>query len=184
MVSFCFPQWLFKFCVFLITLGKGSWLFCIWLVCFGICVISACTNDFFYFLLFCFFLFFLLPSHFPCFTLLSLYFLLNFFAYCSSPCLFLLQRRPRLLRGLSHWACARAPHQLPCALRRRLAPTIMPLIRQIQTAVMPKRNSSPYCCNSSSRARGWANLHTLTNTPTTLAASHQSLSILLNLVVY
>ena len=144
--------------LFLITLGKGK-LFCIWLVCFGIFVWSAHVLMIsFYFSSFLLFPF--PPSlSFPRFTLLSLYFLLNFFVYCSSPCLFSCSDGPGCSEDY-HWARARAPTSCP-AHSNAGWPYHNAFDQTDTDRCHAKRNSSPYCCNSSSRARGGVNLHTL-----------------------
>lgn len=161
MVFFFFLQWLFNFCTFILNhIGKGEAV-CIWLVCFGIFVWSAhvLMISFYFssFLLFPFF--FLLPSHFPYFILLSLYFLLNFFAYCSSPCLFSCSNSSGCSKDY-YWACACSPTSCP-AHSYASWPYHNAFDQTNTDRCHAKRNSSPNCCNSSSRARSWFNLHTL-----------------------
>lgn len=135
---------------FLITLGKGKpfavdW--CAW----ALCVTSACTNDF---LLFFFFpaFFFLFPTSlsFPVFTPLSLYFLLNFFAYCSSPCLFSCSNSPGCSKDY-YWACACSPTSCP-AHPDASWPYHNAFDQTNTDRGHAKWNSSPHCCNSSSGA--------------------------------
>lgn len=126
----------FLFCMFILN-HTGKWkAVCIWMVCFGT-VISACTNDF---LLFFFF---------PTFPLFSrsfhvLYCYLHTFLWISLLTVAALAfslaataQAPRIITGP-------APVLPPAALRTPTpaGPTIMPLIRQIQTAVMP--NGTPH----------------------------------------
>lgn len=154
------PQWLFKFCTFILNhIGKGEAVLHLIGVLWHFCVISACTNDFLLFFSFPAFSFFLPASHLPCFTLLSLYFLLNFSAYCSSPCLFSCSDSPGGSKDY-HWARARAPASCP-AHSDAGWPYHNAFDQTDTDRCHAKRNSSPYCCNSSSRARGWVNLHTL-----------------------
>lgn len=85
-------------------------------------------------------LFFPLPSRSLCFALLSLYFLLNSLLTVAALAFSLAataQAAPRIITGP-------APVLPPAALRTPTpaGPTIMPLIRQIQTAVMP--NGTPH----------------------------------------
>lgn len=145
--------------VFLITLGKGK-LFAFDQCALAFCVISACTNDFLLFFFFpAFPFFFLLPSHFPYVILLSLHFLLHFFAYCSSPCLFSCSNSPGCSKDY-HWACACPP--AGCPAHPYAGRPYHNAFDQTDTdRCHAKRNSSPDCCNSSSGARSWFDLHTL-----------------------
>ena len=126
--------------LFLITLGKGK-LFCIWLVCFGIFVWSAHVLM----ISFYFSPFLLFPS-----SSLPLISRVLRCCLCTSFSISLLtvaalafslaataQAAPRIITGP-------APVLPPAALRTPTpaGPTIMPLIRQIQTAVMP--NGTPH----------------------------------------
>lgn len=116
------------------------------------CVVSACTNDFLLFFFFPAFSF-LFPTSlsFPhVLLLLSLYFFLNFFAYCSSPCLFSCSNCPGCSKD-HHWACACPPTS--CSAYTYASWPYHNAFDQTNTdRCHAKRNSSPNCCNSPSRA--------------------------------
>lgn len=144
--------------LFLLTLGKGSRLQLIGVL--GRCAWPAHVLMIsFYFSSFLLFSsFFLLPSR-------SLYLhrfsvlLLNFFAYCSSPCLFSCSNSPGCPKDY-YWACACPPTSCP-AHPNASWPHHNAFDQTNTDRGHAKRNSSPHCCNSSPGAWSWFNLHTL-----------------------
>lgn len=146
--------------LFSITLGKGK-LFCIWLVCFGISVWPAHVLTIsFYFSssllspsLPCPLVSHVSPSAVPVPPSQSLRF------HCSSPCLFSCSHSPGRSKGY-HGACARSPASCP-AHPYASWPYHNAFDQTDTDRCHAKRNSSPSCCDSPSRARSWFNLHAL-----------------------
>lgn len=155
-----FAQWLFNFVHLLIALGKGkpfafgwcAWAFRVWSA--HVLMIS------FYFSSFLLFPFsFLLRSHFLYFTPLPLCFLLDFSAYCSSPCLFSCSNSPGRSPNY-HRARAGPPTSCPAhAYAGR--PDHHAFDQTDPDRGHAQRNSSPDCCNSSSGAGSRLDLHAL-----------------------
>lgn len=150
----------FSFCTFVLNhMGKGSCWQLIGVLGRRVWPAHVLMISFYFspFLLFSFF--FLLPSPFLYFTPLSLYFLLNFFAYCSSPCLFSCSNCPGCSKDY-YWACACSPTSCP-AHPDASWPYHNAFDQTDTDRCHAKRNSSPHCCNSSSGAWSWFNLHAL-----------------------
>lgn len=148
----CFTM-AFLFCMFILN-HTGKWkAVCIWMVCFGTVWSAHVLMISFYFSSFLLFPFF---PFFPRFVLLSPYFPLNFFAYCSSPCLFSCSNSPGSKDH--YWACACSPTSCP-AYSYASWPYHNAFDQTNTNRCHAKRNSSSHRCNSATRTRSWFNLH-------------------------